>query len=212
MLDKARYAKLKGDFERRKGMLQQAMSEYIDTNNAIAVLGDDISLCRRAETFLLHVADSAKEEVKSYMETMVTEALRHVFGEGFRFTMEWVDTRGQRGVEFLVHSPYGEGELALDPAEGEGGGMQSVIGFTLWLIVLELSGNKGPILMDEPFHWVSAERTPALIDFLDRIQKVLGRQIIVVASQVNRDIVDEADCVFRVMKKRGLSYVEAVDV
>lgn len=169
--------------------------------------------CVGATVFLGKCAEATLAEVSAHLENVVSMALRHVFDDSFYFTVEWVRNGKTTGVQFKVHSRYGEGEIADDPRDARGGGVQNVVGFALWITLLYLTGHSGPILLDEPFHWLSGDHNDAMSGFLRAVQEDLGWQVLIVNSHVNPDVAREtADTVFRVRKNvEGRSWVEVLE-
>jgi DNA repair exonuclease SbcCD ATPase subunit len=177
------------------------------------VAGELESLQRQAEILdkvvllLMETGKHAREQAKSSLETMVTLALRTVFGAEYSFKIELPEHAGRPTAEFYVTSLLGGEELETRPQESRGGGVVDVVSLGLRVAMLETHQPRigGPLVLDEPAKHVSDEYIQAVADFLKRLSDYYRRQIILVTH--NDHISDTAGVAYRVTLREGSSAV-----
>lgn len=147
----------------------------------------------------------AREQSKTSMETLVTLALRHVFGPEYSFKIELPEHAGRPTAEFFVTSPVGGESLQTKPQESRGGGVVDVVSLGLRVAMLETYQPKigGPLVLDEPAKHVSDDYIQAVAEFLKRFSERYRRQIIMVTH--NDHISDTAETSYRVTLRDGTS-------
>lgn len=163
---------------------ESLLFSQIDSNNSKLV---DLThkkeiYAKSVEIFAL-ISEVTQIQVKNGMEKIVTYALQYIFGEDYKFKINF-DKRGNlTECNFSFISPLGV-EIT-DPLEALGGGIMDVASLALRIALLELHKPKNTsfIALDEPTRNVSAQFISKCGLFFKEINRKIGRQIIVVTHQ-----------------------------
>lgn len=150
----------------------------------------------------------AMEAARQQTESMVTEALRAVFGDRLSFQVEVGGRAGRPEATFRVRSDDGSGSaFAAEPMEAHGGGVTDVLSLALRLVLLEGAQPPiaGPLVLDEPGKHVSAGYAPHLAAFLRTVSREFSRQVILVTH--NEELAAAADVAYHVELDGGVSRV-----
>lgn len=164
-------------------------------------------ILNRVVILLQETGKYAREQAKTSVESIVTHALRHVFGPEYSFTVELPEHVGRPTAEFFVTSQAGNETLTTKPQDSRGGGVVDVVSLGLRVAMLESYQPKlsGPLVLDEPAKHVSDEYIQPVAEFLKKLSEHFGRQVIMVTH--NDHISDTADVAYRVTLREGKSAV-----
>ena len=192
-------------------------------NNMLAVRDDKISsadmkddeLCElvvklKQSEEALHILQHVSKETQSMLEyrisELVTLALASVFDNPYEFKIKYETKRNKTEASLWF---VREGEY-VHPLDAAGGGVVDVASFalrvTLWSIASPKTDNV--IVLDEPFKMLSQDLQYKAGKMLKEISDKLGLQFIMVSHV--EDLIGEADRVFKVTQKKGISKVEVV--
>ncbi|UWE02423.1 ATP-binding protein [Laceyella sacchari] len=153
-------------------------------------------------------AEHAREQAKQQLETLVTNALKYVFGSAFRFEIELKDHGGTPTAEFYVVSTWDGQEIKNRPQEARGGGIVDIVSLALRIALIETVKPRlsGPIILDEPGKHVSEDYIVPMIEFLKSVGETFGRQVIMVTHNIH--LTESADAAYFVRLQGGKSVVE----
>ena len=145
-------------------------------------------------------------EVKGFIEDTVSLCLSTVYGEQYKFGIDYDVKRGRSEAKVFIQ----KGEDKLDPKDEVGGGVIDVasIGLRLVLWLLSVPRSAPVFIFDEPFRFVSRDLTDKIVDMLREVCDVFGAQIIAVSH--NEELIDGCDKTVRVSQVDGVSRVEEV--
>lgn len=152
------------------------------TKNTIEISREKklIELNQKAKAVIIQVGENTQNEIKKYIEDTVTLALQSVYGEWYKFLIEFDYTkREQFEVNFFIEHLG----IKLEPRKDSvGGGVVDVCSFALRMVCLTLEEDRiSPILiLDEPFKNVSALFLPSVGQMVTDICEMLNLQIIMV--------------------------------
>jgi ABC-type dipeptide/oligopeptide/nickel transport system ATPase component len=146
-------------------------------------LEEYMALSERTHDFLTKLGKEAQEELREYIEDMVTLALQSVFGEDYEFVIELVSKRDQLEVSFQVRHKDNLLELKNDSL---GGGIVDVCAFALRIVLWSLENPEAApiILLDEPFRFVSDEYQTPVSNVLDDLSSMLKLQMIIITHNL----------------------------
>lgn len=138
----------------------------------------------KAVELLSLVQKITREKTKDEFETIVTYALQSIFQENHQCVFEF----GKRGnlPELDIEIKKSGHEEPISIVDGNGGGVVDLVALALRLVLLEISKNKGFLVLDEVFKHLSEEGPNnahyrvAAFQFLKDINSKLNRQIIFV--------------------------------
>ena len=204
-----RYDSLTKDVSSREGELRAAVKlfkaekESLKENERLAEIhGEECDVLRI-------VGELLRERIRQRVETLVTMALRSVFGPDYRFWIEMSHKRGQAVAVPMVEFMFRGKEVSVPVQDAKGGGIVSVTAFVLQLVVLTLTRPKleRVMVMDERFRHVSREYLPKVAELLKKLSDITGMQFILVTHK--DEFSENADRVFRVSKTdEGVTEIE----
>lgn len=151
-------------------------------------------------------ADERQQQVQAQLETLVTEGLHAVFGEGLSFHV----SQGMKGktaqVDFFIRSTTDGHEIDTPVMEARGGGVAAVVGFLVRLVLLLLKSDVRRVLfLDESFAQLSAEYEPRLAEFMRELIDRTGAQIVLVTH--SDAFSDAADAIYRTALVDGVTEI-----
>lgn len=146
----------------------------------------------RAAAVLASIGEERQQQAQAQVEGLVTRGLQAVFGEELSFHIEQTMSGARPEVNFLVRSTLADGKvIETDVLSSRGGGLASVVGAMLRVVIMILEGNKSPIAFDETFGMLSAEYEGRLAEFLKLLAEEADIQIILVThSDAYNDFAD----------------------
>jgi DNA repair exonuclease SbcCD ATPase subunit len=148
------------------------------------------------------IAKETQEQVKFQLEDIVNLALNAVYGNVYKFALEFELKRGNSEAYLIL---YKDGERIDDPMNSTGGGVCDILSFALRIAMLIISKNRRILIMDEPFKYVSKDLREQAVEIIKRISTDLGVQIICVTH--DEELIEYSDRVFKVRQKGGVSEV-----
>lgn len=159
------------------------------------------------QILLQKTSDYARQQAKSRIEEIVTQALTVVFDKNYRFIV---------GLEVKANQPVAEYYLESDgvvtqlrpPDYDRGGGVADVVSLALRLAIGELSGVQGPLFLDEVGKHVSQEYQQNVGYFLKQYSEQFDRQIILITH--NTHLAEIGDVSIGVSQTNGVSKVAII--
>lgn len=144
------------------------------------------ALLERAAGVLASIGEERQAAAQSQVEELVTRGLKAVFGEELSFHVVQ-STKGKTPiVEFVIRSTLADGTTVdTDVMSARGGGVATVVGFLLRVVVMLLSGDKQEttLFLDETFSMVSADYLPNVVEFLRELVDKTDIRIVLVTHQ-----------------------------
>lgn len=162
-----------------------------------------------AQQILQLVAQETQKNIVVHISDIVTTALDAVFeSDAYEFRIDFVQKRGRTEAELYFERDGNR----CDPLTASGGGAVDVAAFALrvalWSLVNHGSRISNTIVLDEPFRFLSRELQGRAGEMLKMLSQKLGIQFIFVTHV--QDLVEAADRVFEVRKKKQISKVEVM--
>lgn len=151
----------------------------------------------------------AQDSMKTVFESLVSQALKTIFGEEYSFELESRFFRNQPEMEMFVI----ENGIKYSPKDEKGGAIVDIISFASrvvsWAIMEPKSQNT--LLLDEPFRCLSKDALPFLAQLMQDISDELNLQILYITHEKQLAEVScraEKDRSYLVKKIDGISRVE----
>jgi len=196
--------KWRNEIERLKG--KQNHLHFQLNNNRKKAKKTKILLKRieSAQTIIQTVAQLTQKQLEYRISELVTLSMRAIFQEPYELKLKFEPKRGKTEARLLF---IRDGE-EFDPLSSAGGGPTDVASFSLRVALWSLKRPKSrnTLVLDEPFRFLSRDLQPKASDMLKQISKKLGLQIIMVSH--SEDLIEEADRIFRVHKRKKQSIVK----
>jgi DNA repair exonuclease SbcCD ATPase subunit len=199
--------------DERKKELARKQAENDLLNRQIEAMGkrilelaDSLKLGQEGLAFCEDLANSRHGAMKGKIETIVTEAVKMMYGDSYRVELTYSvkNNRSCLEIEMVRDTPAGEVRRDM---EGFGGGMADTISVPLRLMVLMGSKQTDKVcVLDECWKHMNIERIEMVGKFLRLLSDKLGMQI-VMCSHHDR-IRDFADRTYEVSEENGTSKIE----
>lgn len=152
------------------------------------------------QILLQKTSDYARQQVKTRIEDIVSEALNVVFGGNHKFIIDLTLRGNQPVAEYYLNDDSVLTKLEK-PDYDRGGGKVDIIALALRLAVGEMEGITGPLFLDEVGKHVSKEYAPAVAYFLKEYSANFGRQIILITH--NADLAEIGEVSLSVKRSQG---------
>lgn len=187
------YDTLRMAYAQRVGACEAARDEHTRISHSLASHKELEDTYEKVSILFQTYSDLEHEQLRARVETLVTHGLVMLFGEGMSFKVTPGVERGQATMRFSILT----GTLETDILESRGGGLASVVGFVLRLVMLILgpSKNRRFLLLDETFAWLSEDHQPRMGEFLRYLVDQTSTQIVLVTHQPA--IAAKADLIYR---------------
>lgn len=155
----------------------------------------------KAQKLVQHTAKATQERVKYELEQIVNHAMSAVFGDMYSFEIIFEIKRGKTEARIVLLENGNE----IDPLDGTGGGACDVLSFALRIALLIVSKGTRILILDEVGKFISENLKPIFYQVLTELSSKLKIQIIA----VTHDPLMQGDKVIRVLKNKGVSYVQS---
>ena len=142
-----------------------------------------------------------QDNLAAKLSGIVTKALSTVFEEPIEFIVEFVERRGVSECDLRLKI----GDDIYDILNEQGGGVADVCSMCLQMAFIMMSQVKRVLIIDEPARHMDSVAQERFILVLQELCKELDFTIIMVTH--SQAFADNADKVFKVVKKGGISYV-----
>ena len=200
-LDNFKLKLVKEDTRKEEYILQ--LSEKIKECDALTkdnkVLTDTLGLLEQCNI-------AARDFVKIEVEQLVTQGLRSIFeNPTIQFNIDFVTKRNQVEAEFTLSSEKDGTRIQGDILSSRGGGIVDVISISLRIIIMQLMKVKGPLVLDEPGKYISAQFIGSFGKFLTEVSNTFNRQIIMITH--NDKLAEFANNTIEVHQVGGVSYI-----
>ena len=186
-----RLRELRTRLEREMGRLEQVRAALAQKRIVLQEARAHDANISRARDVVQAVAISTQQQLKGYIEELVSLALASVFDQPYKFVVDFVVRRGHTEVD-LFFERNGD---KLSPLESSGGGAVDVAAFALRVVVWSLTkGARTTLLLDEPFRFLSLGLHANAAALLKSLSDRMGLQIIMVTH--SDELASGADKVF----------------
>jgi DNA repair exonuclease SbcCD ATPase subunit len=203
---------VKGTIEQRSKALaaKQAENELLlrqirELETEIASICEELSVSKDAQLFLEELANSRRGAMKGRIESVITEALRFLYGPSYRaeLTYSFKSNRSSLEIEMVRETPKGEVRRNIG---GIGGGVADTMSVPMRLMVLTGSKKTDKVcILDECWKHMDESRIELVAQFVKMLTEKLGIQVIFFTHHaVMREY---ADKVYEVTEKDGRSSV-----
>lgn len=174
--------------------LDTAITSLSETESQIKDNLEQRDIARKA-------AGLVQDNLAARLSGIVTKALSTVFEEPIEFIVEFVERRGVSECDLRLKI----GDDIYDILNEQGGGVADVCSMCLQMAFIMMSQVKRVLIIDEPARHMDSVAQERFILVLQELCKELDFTIIMVTH--SQAFADNADKVFKVVKKGGISYV-----
>ena len=196
------------DLDRQSGQAKAIVVRARHLDAEVTGLQAEVARLERVAGVLNSIGEERQESAQRQIEALVTRGLQTIFGTELSFHLV-TEVKGKAAVtDFIVRTTFADGSHLDTPVmDARGGGLASVVGFLLRLVVMLLSEHgRRLLILDETFAALSAEYEPRLAEFIRELVDRTNVQIILVTH--SDAFSDHADKLFRLaIDSRGRSKV-----
>lgn len=185
---RSKVEELKKRYERESAIKSNIVKIINDFNESINNHDYKINLCDRSYLILSNISIEAKKSVITFLEDVVTDAIKFISEGEYRFQIEIDDSNKTTKCEFYIVEKIGEEESKQRPEDACGGGFVDIISTTLRYAYLNLYNSPvicGPIILDEPGKMISSEMSVKFGEFIKRLGIEFDRQTIMITHNDN---------------------------
>jgi len=156
-----------------------------------------------ARLIIASAAIRSQESVCGFIEEIVSLALQAVFGRGYGFRLDYRIQRNKaEATPILIRDGR---ELGLK--DEVGGGIVDVVSFAMRVAFWSLENpTLKTLVLDEPFKFVSKDRTAEISEMVRAMSEKLGIQFIIVSHDAG--LIGAADRTWEVTQRHGISQIE----
>jgi len=190
----------------KKQIENEILNKQIDKLEVgILSIVDELEIGQEALLFLTELANSRRGAMKGKIETVVSEALKLIYGDTYRVELSYgvKNNRSSLEIEMVRETPAGEVRRDMD---GFGGGVADTISVPLRLLVLVGSKQTDKVcILDECWKHIDINRIEMVGQFLRALSEKLGMQVLFCTH--HQPLRDFADKTFDVSEAGGVSTV-----
>lgn len=204
--DDKRFTYIKNQFLALKGRQQEREDRLKEVRRTREELQGRYDSALKARAFIQKVAQDTQAKLEYRISNLVDLALLSIFPDPDKFIVRFEQRRNKTECDLL----FGMGDETLDPIKSEAGGVLDIASFALRCAFWSLKKGARPILwLDEPSKFLhSPEFQIKCSEMMRHVAEELGLQLIIISDQ--QGMLDAADKVFLVEKKRGVSNVTEI--
>jgi DNA repair exonuclease SbcCD ATPase subunit len=203
---------LRNAHERRKGELSRIQTQVDDLETKLKTGRKSLIRHERALEIVKQVGLATQKQLEYHLAEQVSLAMEAVFDDPYQLKVDFQEKRGKTEVGLL----FKRGELECPPIGNTGGGAIDIAALALRIAYWAMRQDKKVrpvLLLDEPFSRLKGEdANRRALAILQEISDKLRLQIIMVSDErmPREDIIDNANQVFLVSQKSGVSQIEIV--
>lgn len=175
-----RFNLIKDEHIKKQGKMQTLLSQKRDKENLIKDKIFEQESLDKARILLLKTGDYKRQYIKSKIEEMVSNALQYIREENIYFSIKDKEVRGRTEFDFYITSIRDGIMTETTIADSRGDGIADIVYLSLCIAMHQLSGIKGPLILDEPAKQVSERYRNNVGSFLKEIANTLNIQIIMI--------------------------------
>ena len=154
---------------------------------------EDTAAFEDVQRLIQETAQEVQEGIRFHIQDIVQHALDAIFGDTYKFLVEFTVSRGRTEARLLVEKG---GNVMDDLMEDEGGTLVQIVAMALRIAVWTLAPTDNVLIFDEPGNQVSAQYKPVFAEIIRGLSQRLGIPILMVSHD---DIyIATADRVFTV--------------
>ena len=168
---------------------------------------EDTAAFEDVQCLIQETAQEVQEGIRFHIQDIVQHALDAIFGDTYKFLVEFTVSRGRTEARLLVEKG---GNVMDDLMEDEGGTLVQIVAMALRIAVWTLAPTDNVLIFDEPGNQVSAQYKPVFAEIIRGLSQRLGIQILMVSH--DETYIAAADRLFTVTQGAdGRSHVTYED-
>lgn len=199
---------IRNRLERIKGQRDQISQDLKDLKEKSASSKRSLIKHMKALEIVKIVGIETQKQLQYHIADITSLALEAVFDDPYELVVEFVERRNRSECD-LYFTRKGN---KVDPMEAAGVGAVDVAAFALRIATLSMTTPhlRNVVILDEPFkHLKGDNENHRVLNMINEISRRMNLQIIMVSDEriPREDIIEAADRVFEVKKRKGVSKV-----
>ncbi len=205
-------ASLRRKLEYMKGERDSLQRSIANTEGQLQEHKRNLIRHERALEIVKQVGLETQRQLEYHLSEQVSLAMEAIFDDPYQLRLDFQEKRGKTEVDIL----FTRRDLEFPPLGSAGGGTIDVASLALRIAYWSMRQDKKVrplLLLDEPFSQLKGvEANRRALAIVNEISHRLGMQIIMISDErvSQTDIMNNADRVFEVKQKSGVSEVQVV--
>jgi DNA repair exonuclease SbcCD ATPase subunit len=170
-----------------------AKKKTLKSKLQLKIIENKLIELEKIKIIILEIAKQSKEEIKEYIENIVTNALQIVYGNEYSFEMNIHQKRDQEEIYFYL--ARNDGTLLEFRKDTVAGGMVDIAHLGLRLAILSIINAEPILLLDEPLKFLGKYSYMGG-QILKELSKEFNLQILLITH--DQELVNIADKVFEI--------------
>jgi len=198
----AAWAKFSRELQVLEGKYEAYMEVVNTTSEEIKATEEELDLLTATQAVLSSLEKEWYKNFENRVASIISRGLSFVFGEKLDFIIERSENGNSVVINFKLAQVIDGESLITDIIDAKGGGVISVAGFLLRVLVL-LSSNQleKVMLLDETFAHLSSEYVPNLALLLQKLNEETGIQFLIITHDPT--LIDYADVAYEASQYNG---------
>lgn len=176
----SKFNSLTSELNSLEGKCSLLSEQVSNSNKKLNELSGKKLVYQKSIELLTFLSELTKQQTKEGFDSLITYALRYVFGEDYKFQLNYGRRGNYEEIDFDILPP--DRTEAADPMDSMGGGVIDVVSLALRIVLLELCKPKNTMFLalDEPAKHLSFQYRPKVGEFFKYISKKTNRQLLIV--------------------------------
>lgn len=196
--------KFRAKLEQERGRRKAIEESLADKKKNLIAIERDCRNIEQAVPIVQLVAQQTQEELQFHISELVSLALAAVWDDPYEFKISFVQKRGSTEAEIR----FLRDETEIEPMTESGGGAVDVASFALRIALWNIQKPRSidTLILDEPGRFISSDLQHKFGIMIKTLSEKLSLQFIIVTH--SDELEESADAVFKVHRKRGISFVQ----
>ncbi len=200
-----RYDAHRNDLDELKVEYRLAKEQGVTLQNRFVSLGEDLTTHENVRLVIQAAAQAAQMNLAQDLAGIVTTALATVFEDPYEFVVRFTPRRNTTECDLKLMKDGVE----YDPLKSCGFGVADVCSIALRVAYLLLSGRRPVLVLDEVFRHLDYRSRERVVYLLRHLRDEFQIQFIIITHAP--ELVEAADRIFKVTKKKGNSIATRID-
>jgi DNA repair exonuclease SbcCD ATPase subunit len=199
---------LRSILDKQKGKKEEIEKQISEYTKVINTKTEELHNHEKALEIIKIVGIATQQQLQFQISNITSMALESVFDDPYQLAVEFVESRNSSECEIN----FVRDENKIDPLSSSGYGAVDVAAFALRIACWSMQNphSRPVLILDEPFkHLKGIEQNKKVLRMIREISKRLNLQILMISDEriPKEDIIENADRVFEVSIKNGISKV-----
>jgi len=197
---KDKFKNLITKFDTLKAQRDLSISQLEIQEETLKVTTNTLADTESVRVLFQNAAQITQQNLKLHITEIVDLAL-NLIDDPPKFVIDIVQRRNKTEVDLL----FERGNKTTSPIGSSSGGSLNLAAFALRIAMWSINKNRPLVILDEPFHFLSAKYQIAASKLFTVLHQRLKIQFLIISHK--KDTIHYADKVFKTVRKNKISYV-----